>query len=765
MTFDKKRLIKHIEKQIANLIDIYKDVIDEHKCVDQIQLLKDSFEITDDLIKEIDNNRNRDIKFYNMLCKALIRTVDNNKSIYDIKHTYDIKYGYRGYTFTINYIFDTYVTEQSELINNLSYNNRNAINKSFVDADIEQIPFSDDTDTENEINDTIEDNISNFKWRLHQTDAINNTIINNYQSGLHHHIMGSGKTYIMLSIIHEHYKTLTHRKGVIYIIACDRQEVLKKMFFDGTVLDRDKIIFWKKHNIIDINLFSIVDCINNKPNTLTINKHKPTILVINNDYLQSLNKKNQINWSNVVLMELDECHCVSGNLFYKLLKSIKYNHKINIIGFSATPLRDKADSKLVDIFSSDNDIKTPNKKLNIISHYDLMMAITDNIVLPFTCKYVEINKTKNNQIGYNNKYIVQKLFTEIQQYLPYKKFILWCRTINNMLEYYKFFKNIYGHKYDVYCTSSIDKQLVNTFNINLDEFYSKKRNAILICVNKCREGCDILNTDCGMFLDGVRKRSTLVSMQTGGRIMRPDNAGKKTRAYLIDTFITDNTQSVELFTVGKVVAYYQKLLNLTELSEDYKEHYESVLQIASKTVIDEKTETIYIKVDDNVKHDIKLKIQLLTKTIDWNILKQLIKTEIDCKFKMPHDTVFKKIIETLKQLDVFDINCLDFWRAFNNISKETKDKYMIPIDLYNEYKHIFDKTTWYDLLGIDTTMLYNSKLAIYNAIGNVRKQEYYQLCKYNNKLPKNPKEFFKKEGFTTIEDELNNIYMSADTEC
>ena len=441
-------------------------------------------------------------------------------------------------------------------------------------------------------------------------------------------------------------------------------------------------------------------------------------------------------------MELDECHCVSGKLFYELLHKIKYTYKKSIIGFSATPLRERADDKLKDIFSTCTDKNKPSnqKKVNIISHYDLMMAISDEIVLPFTCEYVEIKKTKKGFIGTQNKQITQTMFSNINQRLPYKKFIMWCRKKEHMTEYYNFFKQLYGHKYDVYCTSSFDAEMTNKgYNTNLDEFFKKKNNAILICINRCREGSDIKNVDCGMFLNGVKKRSTLVSMQTGGRIMRPDDDKKKTRAFLIDTFVCDGTQSVELFTVNKVIAYYQKLLNLADGCDDYGEYYNDMLKVASQTVVDEKSETIYIKVDDNKKHDIQLKIKMLTKKIDWSILKQLIKTEVDNKFKIDKSTRFNQIINKLKDLEIFDITCKDFWKTYNNIDDETKDKYFLPNDFYEQYKELFDKITWYELLDLDTSEWYQTKQKCIKAIsklhnGSLTKKQYYNLCKKDKKI-------------------------------
>ena len=70
---------------------------------------------------------------------------------------------------------------------------------------------------------------------------------------------------------------------------------------------------------------------------------------------------------------------------------LKYDYQKPIIGFSATPLREKAEFKLKDIFSTTY-IKDSVKQLNIISSYGYADAVTDKIILPFTYHYVEINQ-------------------------------------------------------------------------------------------------------------------------------------------------------------------------------------------------------------------------------------------------------------------------------------------------------------------------------------------------------------------------------------
>ena len=92
----------------------------------------------------------------------------------------------------------------------------------------------------------------------------------------------------------------------------------------------------------------------------------------------------------------------------------------------------------------------------------------------------------------NNKRIIkEKICT-----LPYKKIICWCGTIVKLKEWYDFFQSKFP-EYKLYSSTSKDKEHVE-FNTDYYEFCNSEKNAILLCVNRCREGSDIKNLDCGI---------------------------------------------------------------------------------------------------------------------------------------------------------------------------------------------------------------------------------------------------------------------------
>jgi len=357
------------------------------------------------------------------------------------------------------------------------------------------------------------------------------------------------------------------------------------------------------------------------------------------------------------------------------------------------------------------------------------------------------------EAGKTNKEIIKSTFDTISKELPYKKTIGYCRDRKNLSEYHNFFvKEFPNLKTYWTCTTAT----TNDFNApngeddekNLDDFYESKGNSILLCVNRCKEGSDIQYCDSGILLDAVKKRSVLVGMQITGRIARPDKDGKKTHAIIIDTFIRDDTHTEETITVNKIINYFEKLVNISSIesfTQNDKNLYEKLKKI--KTECDEKQNEITVKIDDNKKHDSKLKFEYLTKSVDWNKVKQQLNEKIDNQFGITKDDKFNVIINKLKELNVFNKKC-KFSETYDKLQLKIKQDNDFPIDLYNEYKENFDTNTWYGLLGYDTITYLNydemKKLLWKNKYyKNIFIKEYDKLRNNNNKLPFDPTEFYK----------------------
>ena len=715
-----------MDKRIRDI----KVIINDIKTDDNIEETKDYYELSDTLYEYL---RTKNEIWINKFCNAV-------KSLIMFDEKFDVK-NFMLSSKDMNKEFIEYFFDGLKLKNIIN------INDNVIEIDIDKEQELNDNineEIEQEINKHIEE--YKFEWRDGQIEALTRIKKNKYRSGIVSMITGSGKSLIFLKSIDNHIKT-NPKKGALYIIMCPRIDILRSLFFkyikddDEYILNKDRIKYWKDNDIINLEQFNIIDCIVNKPTEeyIKFKKDKYNLLLINNDYCRSIYKYKFVKkyiCNNTQYITVDECHCISGNKIYEILMELKNKYNISIIGFSATPIRPTtiSEKNSINIFSRNNE----DKKINLIYSYDLLRAIKDEIVLPYRIQCVKINKIKAHKIGTSNKdtlnKILQNCINNKTKNLPYKKFIIWTNRKDIMSECYKYIEKTFK-ELKVYCTSSFDEEFKKDgYNTNYEEYYNSKGNSVLICINKCKEGSDIPYVDCGIYFDGVKNRSILVHIQTSGRLIRPDKEGKKINGDLIDTFILDEKETPHTLTVHKIVQYLTKLLNLSEDKyEDQIEFYKQMTDLAKKMVYDDVTETLKIKIDNNKKHDSLIE-NIKFVEMDWSTLKNDIIKKIDEKFDIDSDKKFNMIIDKIKTIKEFTKEC-DFWKVYEDI----KDKYDLPNDFKDIYKHKFEHDTWYKLLDINIDGWYNTYNKIKNAIGNdFDKKKYKIAIKNNKKLPPYP---------------------------
>ena len=739
---------KEFKDKLENLIT---DVLNikENKNNETLDIILDSYEIIEKCYNFI---LTKDKLWFNMFIKNIEMTLKElNYNINDVineLNNYDINNDeYQSFIIYVENEIKKYTIERME-------------NKYF-ESD-EEIKCEDENILEIDQEELLK--IDMFDgFRKNQEIARENNKKGNFVSGIHNQITGAGKSIISLLTIKDHNEKMENNNGYMYIFTCPRMEVLNKMFFEKNdkewIINKKNKKFWKENNIINLDNFNIIDRVNIKDKqTIILDKTKPNILIVNTDYLKILDKYKSYKYKKVKLVLFDECHGVSANCFYELLDKIKFTHKIHIIGFSATPVRDNAEEKVKQIFSSTLE-RINDAKLNIISNYDMMNAICDNIILPPVYTILEIKKTCDKKIGKSNKDITEKVLKNKMKILPYKKLICWCKTIKKLKEWYIFFKDRFP-ELTLYCSTSKDKEHEN-FNTDYYKFCDETRNSILLCVNRCREGSDIKNLDCGIYIDNVKKRGILVSIQTVGRILRPDKEKLKKCGFIIDTFINDGKIEIEILTAQKVISYYEKILSLScdENLIGMLETYNKMKEMCYNTTYDDITKKIKIKLDDFKEHDTEINLELITKIFDWSKFKEKIEKIMDYNFGITKEDKFNIIIEKLKKTKKFSVE-QHFWVTYNNLNKT---KLNLPINLYDEYKEFFDEKTWFEIMDFETINYYKTIQKCFKAIEKLNKynneiitnENYYNFKNKNNKLPPFPEEFFKKNNFTTIEKEFN----------
>src|SRR3989304_9167947 len=373
-------------QQLKNNMERVKNIKDEiiHSG-DDINMISETLDIPLELAREIES----------IPCETL--DILNNCLIAKINKKISIDGIHKHYSALPN--FHYHILLSSLLYNGVKNNNENININNIDNININNINNSNK-------------NAKVFAWWPHQITAINNTIKQGFVSGIHNHIMGAGKSNIILNTIWAHF-TMTKQNN-IYILLCDRQDILITLFLEpieqnGEIiykLSQSKIKEWANNNIINLNAFNVINYVTNKPSDINteITDDKPNLIIINNAFKRVRQLSDSV-LTRTKLILLDECHSISGPKLYDMLYKYKYDPRfsISIIGFSATPLREKAESNLCNIFSKTIDKNKINKKVNVISSYNLFSAITDRVVLPFKYICYEINDVEKNESNKKNK--------------------------------------------------------------------------------------------------------------------------------------------------------------------------------------------------------------------------------------------------------------------------------------------------------------------------------------------------------------------------
>jgi len=341
--------------------------------------------------------------------------------------------------------------------------------------------------------------------RENQKKAIETSINNNFESGIHFHATGTGKSHIALSLLFEYHTRYPNKSNILWI--CEQKSILIEQFNKDTL---------KKKGYSDVlKKFIIYDYTINKPSNWYDNINssifwkKPILVIINRAFLTYDEKyKKCSNIFNLIIH--DECHTIVNNTTTKFYEHIlEKNNDIKCIGFSATP---------------HTEIKPYT---NIISSYSIFDAYKDDIIVKPKIVWLKSNTKMTYE---NTKDVLKELFDD----LPYKKIIVWC----GMIELCKEIANIW--KKDAYFNNWVFSIDTSENNENESEYHTYEyfnnceSHGILFCAAKHREGSDIKNLDGCIFLDGVEDRNSKTFVQCMGRVLRQDIENKKKYGLIVD---------------------------------------------------------------------------------------------------------------------------------------------------------------------------------------------------------------------------------------
>lgn len=590
-----------------------------------------------------------------------------------------------------------------------------------------------------------------FDPRINQQEAFDLLEKDGLQTGIHCQATGCGKSFIIIRYIDYVYRLYGKKSKII--LFTERVNILRDMFgFTKHNMEPDDnlIQHWKNICVGDLTDLKIINCVTKKDRNWykQLNDNVPTLIVINRAYLTS-SKYSSI--KNLSLILHDECHNTTSEKCNKFLTNF-HQKDIPIVGFSATPIR-TGRNDLVEL----NKIYGIDNSLNLLTDYNLIYAISKNLVLPpeFYWYHIETNKSiKTTDIHQIVLGTVLELLNNLVPKLPNKKIIAWCRTIENTNKWKKSFEQNYLQRHNLIDfkfymdTSSCD-------NNDYTNFYKSPGNAILFCANKHREGSDIPNLDTCIFLDDVKNRSSIPFIQSIGRVLRYSSNKNKIKGYVIEGLYTRDNYEKEF--VDKIIGYY---ISLQNASNDIS-NYDRYVELSNIIKFDKENQKINIKIN-NCENAISINLN----TMHWdNIVDKFDsllqnKTRLSISDNMTHkSTILTSIFNFNKNTNFFD--------AYDKISKEDKQKYNLPDISTTDYQKLFVNKNWFDFLNIKHDFypnmfdakkgLLSKKIKLINP-----KKNWKKWCDSDKHLPLYPKYIWDEFNFNFFdcdERKTNNIFV------
>ena len=573
---------------------------------------------------------------------------------------------------------------------------------------------------------------TDYIYRTNQVEAIERLNNNGFETGIHNQATGCGKSIIILKYID---KAIKENKSII--LFTERVSIFSDLFkFNKDELEQcDVLMYWKQKNICNLLDTQIINRITIKKKNWVeeFNVDKPQLLVINRAYLTSNKEYENILHNNFKILH-DECHNTSSDKCFNFLSYFK-NRNVPIIGFSATPLRSckkEEISRLLDIYGVDGE-------LNLLTNYNMLHAIQEKLILPPNFSWFELKNTKSNIKTNDDCEDIKKVvnvFEEAILDMPYKKTIIWCGTTDLTDRWYDIFEKFFldkdfklfkDHtKYD----TNFDKIKANQ---NYEEFKDREENGILFCCNKHREGSDIKNLDSCIFLDYVKDRSSLIFIQSIGRVLR-QNVNKHC-GFIIDPYISDNSNNHGAELVNKIIQYYLDLQNISTIPYSTEDKIKAFQNIKKSIKLNVKS----IQICDQ---GIVINCKYLDNVV-WNDINDNFIPIMQKKLEITRDELFNSIINKCKELEQFKDPNNDFWAEYNKLDH---DKLEIPKDIYESYKEKFNENTWYDLLGFKNMFLSLDEFREFCVKNNIDSYDKYKSI-INNNLPSYPNECYRLSGW------------------
>lgn len=598
-----------------------------------------------------------------------------------------------------------------------------------------------------------QEDVTAFKTKLLDPDGL--------KSGIIVKPTGAGKTIIAISCIGEYMKTSNN--SILWIT--ERIDVLKSQFDD----DKKLLRCMRSKLIKNYDKFHFITWYNNKSDIAELNNilkknDKPVFLIANTASLVYKNRYTNIRKNKFGMILIDECHWFGAVQRYEFASYAmeKWSNLKIILGFSATPLRPDKDniSRIKKIFGNGTHVY-------FISVMTFIDAIEKGIIVPPEYYWIETKLDKNISISDFKKSINTSSYETMLKHIEVivnksvtKKGIFWDQRIENIQEWKKILDLVKDDKkkYPSLSTYKIFLTHSKLENDELDKFIDCANPAILLAVEKGKEGFDDCRIDfCGN-LGAVKERSSLKSQQQAGRALRThyDTIKNitKNKGIIFDCFCFDEEEDKIKKIVSMLSNYILLLKHVESLNPSYNPNNE-YNQIINMVEQDKKDGTIKLKLGDDKEIVFNITSTNL-KHVEWNDMPNKIKEELKNQIYSDGITC-KKAMEIIKEY-------VD--SGYPIMSKEEysdlcKNDCRLPIDPDMVY-HNFPG--WVDYLQIDRSKYYSRPEDVKKMIDEIRDEykdeislmgiKQYDLCELydycqtkDNKLPPMPIDFYKNQNY------------------
>lgn len=456
--------------------------------------------------------------------------------------------------------------------------------------------------------------------RRNQIEAIQASVDNDFESGVHFHCTGSGKSWIAMNIVYQYHQKYPNNH-ILWI--CEKKSILVEQFSKDFIKSRNFKPFLSGFNVL--NYAERKDPLWTVSVNSSVFWNKPVLLIINRAYLSS-NDKYKLLKIKFGLIIHDECHSIanqSTQRFYRYLYDTYTT--VKAIGFSATPNLDH----------------NPFKK--ILSSYSIYDAFQDKIIVPPVIKWL------TSQDILDDVTVLQCIKSIVDNELHYKKMVIWCGMIQLCFNLASLWSTVFTD-YTICIDCSVSQNQYSDYTV----FEKCEKNALLFCACKHREGSDIQNLDGCIFLDGVDTRCSRLFVQSLGRVLRLDKHNVKQKGLIIDvkarssSYICSNINSYlqlpnhvfpwrydyQCKTINKKLIRFNTLI-MTD-SQDLPVMIEKEITITPATDLKSK----FIRtIPDDIKYQTRLN-QELQLIIDKNLVEQLTRALciLDITKDIPHIT-------------------------------------------------------------------------------------------------------------------------------